>query len=108
MGRAKDAHTDSAMNVERDDGILAAEILVFKTVMVHVLGRINQIDPVLAEAIQGGFEDAENKIRKTTPKSHTRVTSDQTVKALAVVEALRAAVSRRKDNRLRSSVANDQ
>src|SRR3979409_1853172 len=95
------------MNVERDDGTLAAEMLAVKTVIVHVLGRINQLDPVLAEAIQGGFEDAKEKIRKTTAKSHKKVTSDQTVKVLAVVEALRAGVFSKTNNRIRSSVAND-
>ena len=42
-------------------------MLAVKAVMVHVLGRINQLDPVLAEAIQSGFEDANDKIRKITP-----------------------------------------
>jgi hypothetical protein len=74
------------MSVERER-ILAAEMLAVKSVMAHVLGRINQLDPVLAEAIQGGFEDAEGKIRKTMAKSRQRVTSDQGVKALAVIEA---------------------
>jgi hypothetical protein len=41
----------------------------------HPLGRIYQLDPILAEAIQGGFEDAVDKIRKTATKSRTRVTS---------------------------------
>jgi hypothetical protein len=56
------------MNVERDDGTLAAEMLAVKTVIVHVLGRINQLDPVLAEAIQGGFEDA-----KKNPENNGQV-----------------------------------
>jgi hypothetical protein len=94
------------MSVERER-TLAAEMLAVKSVMAHVLGRINQLDPVLAEAIQGGFEDAEGKIRKTMAKSRQRVTPDQCVKALAVIEALRATTFCRAENRSRSSVAND-
>jgi hypothetical protein len=81
-------------------------MLAVKTVMAHVLGRINQLDPVLAEAIQGGFEDAEDNIRKTMVRSRRRV-SGQEVKALAVIEALRAMTFSRTENRIRSSVAND-
>jgi hypothetical protein len=51
------------MSVERERTV-AAEMLAVKLVMAHVLGRINQLDPVLAEAIQ-----AEGKIRKTMAKS---------------------------------------
>jgi hypothetical protein len=82
-------------------------MLAVKTVMAHVLGRINQLDPVLAEAINGGFEDAEDKIRRTMAKSRKRAISHQAVKALAVGEALRAAVFSKKNNRNRLIVAND-
>jgi hypothetical protein len=94
------------LSVERER-TLAAEILAVKTVMAHVLGRINQLDPVLAEAIQGGFEDAEKKIRKTMVKSRQSVTPGQGIKALAVIEALRTITFSRTENRIRSSVAND-
>jgi hypothetical protein len=95
------------MSAERDARTLAAEMLAVKTVIAHVLGRIDQLDPVLAEAIQGGFEDAANQIRKTAAKSRTKVTSEQAIKALAVVEALRAATFNKMGNRIRASVAND-
>jgi hypothetical protein len=85
---------------ERDDRTLAAEMLAVKTVMAHVLGRLKQLDPVLADAIQGGFADAADDIRKTGGNSRKSVT-----KALAVVEALRGAS--KTDNRTRPSVAND-
>jgi hypothetical protein len=94
------------MSVERDARTLAAEMLAVKTVMAHVLGRIDQLDPVLAEAIQGGFKDAADQIRKTAAESRTNVTSEQAVKALAVVEALRAATFNKMGNRIRPSVAN--
>jgi len=94
-----------AIRVGSDDRILAAEMLAIKTVMAHVLGRINELDPILAQAIQDGFEDAVDSIRKTATISRKKVTADQAAKAIAVVEALRAAG--KTDNRIRTSVAND-
>jgi hypothetical protein len=82
-------------------------MLAVRMVLACVLGRIYQLDPILAEAIQGGFEDAVDKIRKTATKSRTRVTSHQVVEALAAVESLRAVLSNRSDNRGHPSVAND-
>jgi hypothetical protein len=95
------------MSVKGDTRALAAEMLAVKTVMAHVLGRIDQLDPVLAEAVRAGFEDAANQIRKTAAKSHTKVTSEQAIKALAIIEDLRAATFSKMGNRDRSSVAND-
>jgi hypothetical protein len=82
-------------------------MLAVRMVLGHMLGRIYQLDPILAEAIQDGFEDAVVKIRKTASKSRTRVTSHQVVEALAAVEALRAVLPNRSDNRGHPSVAND-
>jgi hypothetical protein len=95
------------MSVKGDTRALAAEMLAVKTVMAHVLGRIDQLDPVLAEAVRAGFEDAANQIRKTAAKSRTKVTSEQAIKTLALIEALRAATFRKMGNPARSSVAND-
>jgi hypothetical protein len=78
-------------------------VLAVRMVMAHVVGRIFQLDSILAEAIQGGFEDAAAEIRKTATKSPKRVTSHQTVEALAAIETLRAAMS----NHARLSVSND-
>jgi hypothetical protein len=94
-----------AMRVGSDDQILAAEMLAVKTVMAHVLGRINQLDPILAQAIQRGFEDAADSIRKTAARSRKRAAADQAAKAIAVVEAVRAAT--KKYDRIRISVANE-
>jgi hypothetical protein len=93
------------MSVKGDARTLAAEMLAVKTVIAHVLGRIDQLDPVLAEAVRAGFEDAANQIRKTRAKSRTN--SEQAIKALAIIEALRAATFSKMDDRDRSSVAND-
>jgi hypothetical protein len=93
------------MRVGSDDQILAAEMLAVKTVMAHVLGRINELDPILAQAIQSGFEDAVDSIRKAAARSRKRVAADQAAKAIAVVEAIR--VASKTDSRIRTSVAND-
>jgi hypothetical protein len=80
-------------------------MLAVRMVLAHVLARIYRLDPILAEAIQHGFEDAVDKIRKT--KSRTRVTSHRLVEALAAVGALRAVLSNKSDNHGHPSVAND-
>jgi HEAT repeat protein len=96
-----------AKSLESDARTLAADVLAVRMVVAHVLGRIYQLDPILAEAIQGGFEDAVDQVRKTATKSRKRLTSHQAVEALAAVETLRAAMSNMSDNRARPSVAND-
>jgi hypothetical protein len=96
-----------AKGLETELRTLAADMLAVRMVLAHVLSRIYQLDPILAGAIQGGFEDAADKIRKTATKSRTRVTSHQVVEALAAVESLRAVLSDRSDNRGHPSVAND-
>ena len=96
-----------AKSFESDARTLAADVLAVRMVMAHVLGRICQLDPILAEAIHRGFEDAVDEIRKTATKSRKRLTSHQAVEALAAVEALRAVMSNSSDNGARPSVAND-
>jgi Cu/Ag efflux protein CusF len=80
------------MNVEREIRALAVEMLATKTVISHVLGRINQLDPVLAAAIQGGFRDATDEIKNIAAKSGKKTSSDRALKSLAIVEALRSAI----------------
>jgi hypothetical protein len=92
MIQSRSSGTGLAMSIERDDRPLAAELLALKTVMVHVLGRINQLDPVLADAIQGGFGDAAAQISKMVTQSGKGATSEHAAKAIAVVETLRAAM----------------
>jgi hypothetical protein len=96
-----------AKSLESDGRTLAAHVLAVRMVMAHVLGRISELDPILAEAIQDGFEDAVDQIRKTAAKSRERSTSHQAAEAIAAVETLRAAMSNTSDNRAEPSVAND-
>jgi hypothetical protein len=81
-----------AMSIQTDDRAIAAELLAVKTVMAHVLGRINQLDPVLADAIQGGFGDAAAHINKMVTHSGKGATAERAARAIAVVETLRAAM----------------
>jgi hypothetical protein len=87
-----------AKSLESDGRTLAAHVLAVRVVMAHVLSRIYHLDPILAEAIHCGFEDAVDQIRKTAAKSRKRLTSDQAVEAIAAVETLRAAMSNISDN----------
>jgi hypothetical protein len=92
MIQSRSSGTGLAMSIERDDRTLAAELLAVKTVMVHVLGRINRLDPMLADAIQSGFGDATAEISKMVTKSGKGASSERSAKALAVVETLRASM----------------
>jgi hypothetical protein len=83
---------DPKMSADGEDRTLEAEVLAVKTVMAKVLARINRLDPMLADAIRGGLGDASDKIRKMVSKSKRGENSDQAIKALAVVEALRASI----------------
>jgi len=80
------------MSVEKEGRTLGAEVLAVKTVMANILARIARLDPMLADAIRGGFGDASDKIRKMVSRSGKRESSDQAIKALAVVETLRASI----------------
>jgi hypothetical protein len=88
-----------------DSRTLAADVLAVRIVMAHVLDRICQFDPILAEAIQGGFEDAVDHIRKTAVKSPKRLTSQQIVATVAAVETPRATMTNMSDKPPQPSVA---
>jgi hypothetical protein len=55
------------MSVKGDARTLAAEMLAVKTVMAHVLGRIDQLDPVLAEAVRLDLKMRRTKSEKRQP-----------------------------------------
>jgi hypothetical protein len=74
------------MSIQTDDRAIAAELLAVKTVMVHVLGRINQLDPVLAVAIQGAFGDATAHISKMVTHSGKGASSERAAAPAAMLE----------------------
>jgi hypothetical protein len=75
------------MNYEAEIGALRAKTQAIETVVLEVLARIGQLDPVLATAIRAGLDDAASKIVARTGKSDAA--RDCAVEALDVVDSLR-------------------
>ena len=76
----------------RNAAALTADIVAIKAVITQVLGRIHQLDPILAEAIEGGFEDAASEIRALGTRVRKGSTAaNQVVRAIATIEFLQAA-----------------
>ena len=76
----------------RNAEALAADVLAVKTVFGQVLGRIHELDPVLAEAIEGGLEDAASEIRALATDARKGTGAKKFLSAIASIESLRAAV----------------
>jgi hypothetical protein len=70
---------------------LNAETLAIKAVISHVLGRVTMADPRIAAAIRSGFDDAASFIEDVAIQRGMRAALGHTVKALDIVEDLRAA-----------------
>ena len=96
-----------AKRFDRNVNALAAEVLAIKTVIGQVLGRVHQLDPVLAAAIEGGIEDAQEVIRATATAAGKGTGAGKIVKAISTVDSLRKAVLTRSRTHVHSSVAND-
>jgi hypothetical protein len=96
-----------AKGFDRNAETLAAEVLAVKTVIGQVLGRVHQLDPVLAEAIQGGFEDAANEVRTMATIARKGTGANKLVRAIAAIESLQRAMLNRSHNRIPPTVAND-
>ena len=78
---------------DRNAGALAADIVAIKAVIAQVLGHIHQLDPVLAEAVEGGFEDAASEIRALGTRAGKGTGANQVVRAIATIESLQAAAT---------------
>jgi hypothetical protein len=94
--------------LDRNADALAAEVLAIKTVIGQVLGRVHQLDPVLAEAIEGGLDDAQEVIRAVATGARKGTGAGTTVKAISTVDSLRKAVLTRTRSRVHGVVANDR
>jgi hypothetical protein len=92
---------------DRNAEALAAEVFAVKAVVGQVLGRIHQLDPVLAEAIEGGLEDAKEVICATATRARKGTSASKVVKAIATLEFLREAVLTRSRIPVRRVTAND-
>ena len=90
---------------ERKAQSLAADVLAIRAVVGQVLGRVHQLDPILAEAIQAGFEDAVAQIRRMATNPGKKISERQAAKAIAEVEVLHSAILRRSHRRARLAVA---
>ena len=77
------------MSNDRDIRALDAKALALEMVFAHVFNRIGKLDPVLAAAIQQGFNDASHEMEELAIKSESAESSDRAVNALAIVEHLR-------------------
>ena len=85
------ARIETLPKSDRNAEALTADIVAIKTVIAQVLGRIHQLDPILAEAIEGGFEDAQSEIRALGTRARKGGGAKQVVSAIATIESLRAA-----------------
>ena len=90
---------------DRNAEALTADIAAIKAVIAQVLGRIHELDPILGEAIEGGFEDAASEIRVLGARARKGTGANQFVRAIATTESLQAAALDR--SRLRPRAAND-
>ena len=96
-----------AKNPDLNAEALAADVLAVKAVIGQVLGRIHELDPVLADAIDGGFEDAASEIRARAAGARKGTGAKKVVSAITTIESLWAAVLSRSVNHDQPTVAND-
>ena len=96
-----------AKRFDRNVNALAAEVLAIKTVIGQVLGRMHQLDPVLAEAIEGGIEDAQEVVRAGATRARKGTGAGTIVKAISTVDSIRKAVLTRSRNHVHGVIAND-
>lgn len=70
---------------------LWAETLAIQAIMTNVLFELKKLDPVLAEAIAQGFDNAASQIENSTIDTGKRASSEPLVKAVSIIEDLRTA-----------------
>jgi hypothetical protein len=80
-----------ANQVKKELDSLAAETLALTAIIGFVFRRLGDGDPNLAVAIASGFDDAANFVEHVAIKAGKAASPDHTVKALRVVEEIRAA-----------------
>ena len=70
---------------------LSGETLALQTVIVALCCRLAATNPQTAALVRGAFDDAANFVEMTTLTLGKTAASQHTIKALRVVEELRAA-----------------
>jgi len=79
-----------AMNIEAEIHSLAAESIAVQAMLAHVLSRLAALDPHLAASIRQGFDDAASDAENLAIKFSKTASRNHLVKALAIIESLRA------------------
>jgi hypothetical protein len=80
------------MDVEREIHALAAETLALQYVLTQTLFRLSRLGPDVNHAIIEVFDDAANIAEQTAIHLGKSASPEHTVKALRVVEEMRAVV----------------
>ena len=79
------------MDTEKEVRSLAAETLALQAILTNVLSRLATADEKTAAAIRKGFDDAASQVENMAIELGKAASPDHTVKAIGVVEQLRAA-----------------
>ena len=86
--------TEVALDNDKEIYSLAGETLALQIIVGSVLGRLCEVSPALAEAITKGFDDASSCAESVAIKFGQSASPDHSIKALRVIEELRAVVVR--------------
>jgi hypothetical protein len=70
---------------------LHAQTLAIQAVLTNVLHEMKLLDPLLADVVARGFDNAANQIEGFASPADKTVPSEQLVKALSIIENLRTA-----------------
>jgi hypothetical protein len=81
--------------MKQESTTLRAQTLALQAVLTNVLFELKILDPVLADAIARGFDNAANQIEDAATRTGTAASSEPLVKALSIIEDLRTASLRR-------------
>jgi hypothetical protein len=71
---------------------LHSETLALQVILTNVLGRLRTADPALDGAIAAGLDDAANQVEDIAIHFGKAASPEHTVKAIRIVEELRATV----------------
>jgi hypothetical protein len=71
---------------------LAADMFALKQLLPSLLSRVGQLDPILASAIERGFQDAIGQVEHLLAATRSAEAEDRCTRALASIKKIRAAV----------------
>lgn len=83
--------------MEKEIASLAAETLAVQTILSSVLFHLGRTNPVVQSAIRQGLNDAANHVEDLAIRLGKAASPDHIVKAIRVVEEIRAASLSNKD-----------